>query len=343
MRSLAIRCALVACTALFTTAATQAHAQVVIKLGTIAPEGSVWHDALLKVRQTWRDQSGGKVELRIYAGGVLGSEEELVRKLQRRVIDAVTLSGAGLPMLDNGFNCLNLPMLFDTPDKLDYIRNGLAPAIEERLGKKGFKVLNWAVAGTVHFFAREPVRVPDDLRKQRLWMNAGYSEWEKLYKEFGLRIVPLPATDMLTSLQTGLIDAIPAPPLFVLLDRSYQVAGNMSDFSWAALLAATVVNAQAWERVPPELQAKLAASSQEIGVTMRDAARKAGDDAVKEMQSRGLKVVATTEAERALWRTEVEKAYPILRNSFCPSEMFDEAIRLNKAFESGQRGAPARK
>jgi glycosyltransferase involved in cell wall biosynthesis len=141
LRSIAIRCALVACTALFTAAAPQAHAQVVIKLGTIAPEGSVWHDALLKVRQTWRDQSGGKVELRIYAGGVLGSEEELVRKLQRRVIDAVTLSGAGLPMLDNGFNCLNLPMLFDTPDKLDYIRNGLAPAIEERLGKKGFKVL----------------------------------------------------------------------------------------------------------------------------------------------------------------------------------------------------------
>lgn len=337
------RRALLACSALCAALAAQpALAQVLVKLGTVAPEGSVWHDALLKMRQRWRAESSGKVELRIYAGGVLGSEDELVRKLQRRVIDAVTLSGAGLPQLDDGFNCLNLPMLFDDPEELDFIRNGLAPSIEARLEKKGFKVLNWSVAGTVHFFARAPVRVPDDLRKQRLWMASGYSEWEKVYKSFGLRIVPLPATDMLTSLQTGLIDAIPAPPLFVLLDRSYQVADHMTDFSWAALLAATVVNAQAWGRVPPDLQARLAASSQEIGDGMRDAARKAGDDAVKEMRARGLKLVATTAAERAQWRAELEKGYQTLRGTFCPTELFDAAMRLNAEFSGRQRGAPQR-
>src|SRR5690606_26235500 len=63
-------------------AATTASAETVIKLGTIAPEGSVWHDTLLEIRQQWRDISGGEVELRIYAGGVLGGEDEMVRKMQ---------------------------------------------------------------------------------------------------------------------------------------------------------------------------------------------------------------------------------------------------------------------
>ena len=62
-------------------------AATVIRLGTIAPEQSVWHDALLRIRQDWRDITKGEVELRIYAGGVLGGEDEMVRKVQRRTLE----------------------------------------------------------------------------------------------------------------------------------------------------------------------------------------------------------------------------------------------------------------
>src|SRR5687768_2537558 len=85
------------------------RAQVVIKLGTVAPEGSTWHDALLSIRQQWRDISHGEVELRIYAGGVLGGEAEMVRKVQRHGLDAIAISGAGLPFIDSSVDCLNLP------------------------------------------------------------------------------------------------------------------------------------------------------------------------------------------------------------------------------------------
>ena len=122
--------------------AVAAEAQVVIKLGTIAPEGSVWGDALQRIAQALKAASGGKVELRIFAGGVLGGEDELVRKLQRRVIDGVTLSASGLPTLDRSFECLNIPLLFESADELDYVRDRIGPAIERRLEAKGFVVLN---------------------------------------------------------------------------------------------------------------------------------------------------------------------------------------------------------
>jgi TRAP-type C4-dicarboxylate transport system substrate-binding protein len=78
-----------------TCATVAVDAQVVIKLGTVAPEGSIWHDILLDMRQQWREISGGQVELRIYAGGVLGGEDEMVRKMQRRGLDALAVSGSG--------------------------------------------------------------------------------------------------------------------------------------------------------------------------------------------------------------------------------------------------------
>ncbi len=310
----------------------QADGQVVIKLGTIAPDGSVWSDALLKIAQGWRDVSGGKVELRVFAGGVLGGEDELVRKLQRRVVDAVTLSGSGLPTIDRSFDCLNIPLLFESTDGLDYVRDRVAPDIERRLEKKGFLVLNWAVAGWVHIFSREPIRLPADLRRQRFWMTSGAPELEKVYKNFGMKVVPLPVTEMLTGLQSGLIDATAAPPLFALLDRSFQVANNMLDLNWGALNAATVVNADAWARIPAELRPRLVEVARQQGVAMRDVGRKAGEDAIREMQKRGLNVVKLSEQEHAEWRSEASKTWPGLRGPFCPAEMYDDVMRYHQQF-----------
>jgi len=310
-------------------AAAAADAQVVIKLGTIAPEGSVWSDALQRVAQSWKEASGGKVELRIFAGGVLGGEDELVRKLQRRVIDGVTLSGSGLPTLDRSFECLNIPLLFESSDELDYVRDRVGPAIEQRLDAKGFVVLNWAIAGWVHIFSKEPLRLPEDLRRTRFWMTSGSPETEKVYKAFGIQVVPLPVTEMMTGLQTGLIDAMAAPPLYALLDRSFQVADNMLDINWGALNAATVVRADAWARVPAELRPRLVEAARREGVAMRDVGRRAGEGAIREMQKRGLAVVTLTDAERGQWRDEAAKAYPGLRGPFCPAELYDDVMRYH--------------
>jgi TRAP-type C4-dicarboxylate transport system substrate-binding protein len=317
-----------------------ARAQVVIKLGTVAPEGSVWHDALLRIKQEWRDVSHGQVELRIYAGGVLGSEGELVRKLQRQSLDAIALTSSGLPALDKSFQCLNVPMLFESVDNLDYVRAEVAPKIEKRLEQKGFKVLNWAPAGWVQIFSRYPVRTPNDLRKQRIWTSASDPETENLYKKLGFNAVPLPATDVLTSLQTGLIDAMPMLPLFVLVERSYTVANNMTVLNWSPLNSAMVITMRAWERIPADLQPRLLAIARAEGKALGAAAERAGDSSVKEMQARGLKVLRLSDNEMAQWRAETEKAYPMFRGLLCPDDMFDEVIHLEQVYRHARGGTP---
>jgi TRAP-type C4-dicarboxylate transport system substrate-binding protein len=172
--------------------AAHADGRVLIKLGTLAPEGSVWHDALLEVRQKWLAITAGEVELRIYAAGVLGGEDEMVRKLQRRGLDAVAISSGGLPHLDDSVDVLNIPLLFETYEELDFVRDRIAPELEKRLKARGFKVLNWTDAGWVYFFTKSPVRTPDDLRRLRLWTSSGAPDAEELFKRFGLRVVPLP-------------------------------------------------------------------------------------------------------------------------------------------------------
>lgn len=286
-----------------------ADAQIVIKLGTIAPEGSIWHDTLLDIRQRWRDLTNGEVELRIYPGGVLGGEDEMVRKMQRQSLDALTISGAGMPFIDDIVDCLNLPLLFDSYDELDKVRREIAPELERSFDMKGYKVLNWAEAGWVHFFAKDPVATPDDLRKQRLWTSTGASSDEVLLKQLGFRVVPLPATDMLTGLQTGMIEAIDVPPLFALLDRSYQVADNMTDLQFAPLNAATVITTRAWERIPQQFRDGLVSAARDAAASLREGVQKAERDAIDEMVARGLHLVTPDAQQVAQWRTLSRSVY----------------------------------
>ena len=318
--------------------AASADGRITIKLGTLAPEGSVWHDALLEVRQKWRAISGGNLVLRVYAGGVLGGEDEMVRKLQRRSLDAVGITGAGLPRLDGSVEVLNIPMLFESYEQLDYVRSRIAPKLEQRLEKRGFKVLSWSDGGWAYFFTKAPVRTPDDLRKLRLWISSGAPEAEKLFKKFGIHVVPLPVTDMLTGLQTGLVEAIDVPPLFALLDRSYQLAGHMTDLRWAPVNGAVVMSSRSWSRIPAKHHAALLEAIRGVARVVQAKIRSAGKESITAMQTRGLRVVSVDAKALASWRREARGAYPAMRESIGFPELFDEVLRLAAEYKKTQRG-----
>jgi TRAP-type C4-dicarboxylate transport system substrate-binding protein len=323
------------CAALLWAIVPSAHAQIVVKLGTVAPEQSVWHDALLRIAQDWRDISGGQVELRIYAGGVLGGEDEMVRKMQRRGLDALAISNAGLPLIDDIVSCLSLPMLFESYEQLDRVRAAVAPDIEASLESQGYKVLGWAEAGWVHFFAKEPVRVPADLQRQRVWTSTGAPEHEALLNQFGFRVVALPVTDMLTGLQTGLIDAIDVPPLFALADRSYQSANNMTDLKFAPLNSAVIVNLSVWERLPAEHHAAFLVAVERAVSGLRAQTHDAEQQAIEEMVARGLNVVSLTATEVAQWKALAQSAYPELACSREYPALFERIIGLQDRDAAG--------
>jgi TRAP-type C4-dicarboxylate transport system substrate-binding protein len=311
-----------------------AQKAVKIRLGTMAPKGSPWHDALLQVKQDWREISDGKIEVTIYSG-VLGDEAEMIRKMRIRQLQAVAISGAALPRIDQGVSCLQVPLLFDSYEELDYVRDRLTPRLEQRLATEGFVVLNWSDAGWVHFFTRTPTRTPNDLRSLKLLTSAGDPKTERLYKEFGLRVIPLPYTEVLMALETGLIDAVQGPPLYAMLDQWFGLARNMTELKWAPLVGATVIRKDTWEQIPPAWRDEMLTSARTAGDELRDTIRALGEDAVPEMEKRGLTVVHLDDAALQQWRAESEKAYPKLRGVYAPADLFDEAVRLRDEFRKG--------
>ena len=312
------------------------EAKIRIRLGTIAPKDSAWHEALKYIRQEWRKISGGEVDVVIYPGGQLGDGPEMVRKVRSGIIQAVALSQVGLSRIDNSVSCLHIPLMLESYEELDYVRERIAPRLEQRLEEQGFKVLTWGDAGWVRFFSTTPARTPDDIRKMKLFTSAGDPDGEKLWKEFGFRVIPLSLTDMLTSLTTGLIDAFDVPSLLALLDGSFKRANNMIDLKFSPVVAGTVISQRVWNSIPKAYHPQMLEAAREAGDRLRGEIRRLGPESIEQMKQRGLKVIDLNDEEHALWQAEAEATYPRLRGRYTPADLFDEVKRLRDEFRSAR-------
>src|SRR5215471_12992346 len=118
-------------------------AQTIIRLGTLVPKDSRWHEILLNMGEEWKTASGGKIELKIYPGGEQGDEPEMVQKVRIKKLQAVALSGAGLSGIDPSVTALEVPMMLSSYEELDYVRDKISDRLEKGLAQRGFVVLNW--------------------------------------------------------------------------------------------------------------------------------------------------------------------------------------------------------
>jgi len=295
------------------------------------------------LRQDWIKISNGELDISILPGGVLGDESEMVQKVRGGIIQAVGLSSVGLSRIDDSIACLQIPMMFRSYEELDYVRERIAPRLEQKLEERGFKLLHWADAGWVHTFTKKPASTPGELHKMKLFTSAGDPETEKLYKELGFHVVQLSQTDMITSLQTGMIDAVNIPPLYALLNAFYRQAPYMIGVKWTPLIAGTVMDLKVWQHLPEKYRPQMLEAARKAGNRLRGEIRQIGEDSIHEMQKRGLNVVELDAAALAVWQLEAEKAYPKLRGRYTPADLFDEVQRLRDEFRKSHGQAIAKK
>ncbi len=309
-----------------------------IRLGTLAPQGTSYHRILQSMGERWRTATNGQVQLTVYAG-TMGSEAELIRRMRLGQLQAGALTVIGLTEIDPQVTALTqMPMMFRTLEESEFVRARLEPVLERRLFERGFVVLFWADAGWVQFFTRSAAVRPEDFRRLKIFVTAGDVPQFDLMRAEGYAPVSLEWSDALTSLQTGMVDAIPTIPYYALAMQFHTVASHMLELNWAPLVGATVVSRRTWESLSPAAQQALRAGAAEAGRQFQARGRLENDSAVAAMRRRGLTVHAFTPAAEAEWRTMSERLYPRIRGTIVPAEIFDEVVRLLAEYRAAHPG-----
>jgi TRAP-type C4-dicarboxylate transport system substrate-binding protein len=330
---------LVAILAGLLVSATAFAQPVVVKMATLVPDGSSWHQVLKEVADKWKTLSGGRVVVRLYPGGVAGDDPDVVRKMRLGTLNAGVLTSVGVAEIDKSVYALGIPMMYDSYEEVYYVLEKMRPGLEGRLETKGFVVLNWCDGGWVRFFSQKPVAVPDDLRALKLFSWAGDNASVEVWRAAGFNPVPLPSTEIATALQTGLVNALGAPPQVAVITQYYNHAKNMTDLQWQLLLGATIISKATWEKIPADLRPALLEAAREGGRRLQEEIRNSGEKDVEAMRKRGLNVVSVDAKAREAWRKTAEGMYPRIRGAIVPADAFDEALRYRDEYRK-RAGAP---
>lgn len=176
-----------------------------------------------------------------------------------------------------------------------------------------------------------------DGSKMKFFAWAGESEQQDIMKSLGYTPVPLETSDILPSIQTGMITAVPATPYFALASQVYATAGHMLDINWAPIVGALVVTKKSWDEMSPAARDALKAAGTRAGLQMRTQARKEVDEAVDAMKKRGLQVHTPPPEQLKEWNALAEQLYPRIRGRMVPAETFDEVMKLLKDYRAGKR------
>jgi TRAP-type transport system periplasmic protein len=298
-----------------------------IKMGSLAPVGSPWELAARRIAAEWDRLSGGTVTVKIYAGGVAGDEPDMIRKMRIGTLNASLMTVTGLQDIFNGLKTLSYPLLIRSDAELAFVLGRMEPFFDTALSQRGFKPIFWSPSGWVYFFSRSPVVNPSDLRRQKLWVWSGDPDEVQAYQSAGFQTVTVAATDLMTSLQGGMVDALVTSPLVAASSQWFGIAGNMCAMKLAPLWGAGVVSTKAWAQIPLDLQPRLLEAAQRIADEMVPDVVKADGQAIDVMLKYGLKINQVPEPAAAAWADLLQKTFAGLVGRSYDKESFEMVTR----------------
>ncbi|MCH9685277.1 MAG: TRAP transporter substrate-binding protein DctP [Deltaproteobacteria bacterium] len=219
-----------------------------IKIATLAPDGSSWHKAFKRVAREIKEKSDGRIVTKIYAGGVMGDEPAMVRKMRTGQLDGAAVTNVGLGEINKQLLMLQLPLLFRNYKELDRVRDAMSDKFENLLSASGFRLSGWGDVGFAYLFSNSPIKRPSDAKSTNMWVWDSDPVSQEVMKVAGVNAIPLAVPDVLSSLQTGVIDAYQNSPYGAIALQWYTKAAFITNLKLAVTIGGTVMNLTSWEK-----------------------------------------------------------------------------------------------
>ena len=308
-----------------------AKQKYMIKFATVAPEGSTWIKQLRKLDKEIRKKSGGRLGLRVYAGGVAGDELDVLKKIRIGQIHCAAFSGVGFGQILPMVRVLDLPFLFRNHDETDLVHREMRPFFANAFRKRGFELISWAEVGNVHLFSKKPIRKVKDLCGLKVWAWTGDPIAKETLSAMGVNPIPLAITDVTTALNTGMIDTVYAPPLGALALQWHTSMNYMTALPLAHSTGAILISSKYFKKLPCDLADMLITSFRSAVKELTVILRKQTKESVRLIRESDLTITPVpTGADLAEFYSVHEHVARNLTGKIYPKEILDRVYVILK-------------
>lgn len=315
---------------------TAAAAQTELKIATLAPENSHWMKEFRAGASEIRERTDGRVKLKFYSGGVQGNESKVLRKIQIGQLHGGTFAPTDFQKRYPDLNIYGLPFLFQTEAEVDYVREQLDPRLIEGFDDLGFVTFGFASGGFAIIMSNQPVRSHDDLKGKKVWLPEGDLISYEGMRALKLSPVSLPITDVLTGLQTGLIDIVAIPPVVALALQWHTKVKYVTRMPVLYAMGFMAVQERAFERLAAADQAVVRDVMTRIYEKVDAESRSDTENAVEALLNIGLQDVEPVPGEfERIRRLMQETNREMAERGLFSAELLDELQMHLRNYRNG--------
>jgi len=308
-----------------------------LKIATLAPAGTTWMMEMQAGAKQIEMRSAGRVKLKFYPGGVMGSDQSVHRKIRVGQLQGGAFTPGGLAQVDTSIQALGLPMMFDSLDEVDYVRQRIDPVLAQQMESHGFVILGITEGGFARILSRQPMQDLEALRASKVWVPEGDMVGQTVFRALGISPISLPISDVFTGLQTGLIETIAVNPTSAIAFQWHTSTSYMTDVPVTYLIGVLAVEKDAFGKLSAEDQAIVREEMDKVFKRM-NAINRADNEAAKlALQQHGITFVPANPGEAERWRSLADQSIEeMVRTGVIPGEIVGQIRNLLQSLRHSQ-------
>ena len=288
--------------------------------------------------QAIRKESGGRLGFKIYGGMVQGDEKDVLRKIKLGQLHSAGITGVGMTNIASKVRILDSPFLFRNYDEVDLIYKTFGDEFNKAIEDGGFVNLGWAEVGFVYVFTNTQVKSPDDLKKVKMWMWEGDPIAEAAFTAMNIKPIPLTINDVLTSLQTGLIDGVYSPPLASIALQWFSRVKYMLKTSLANSMGAVIISKKKYDDLPSDLQEILKRNGNKYMEKLTTLSRRDNEKSIETLKKNGVTIVEPpSDKVNASYEEIGKKARRFLAGKLFPEDLLNRVEKTLDDYRANHR------
>jgi TRAP-type C4-dicarboxylate transport system substrate-binding protein len=314
LNPVSIALALSFATALPATAATT------IKIATVAPDGTAWMREMRTTGDGIKKATDGRVELKLYPGGVMGDNATVLRKIKIGQLQGSAFTGGEAGVITKDAEIYTMPFLFRTQEEVDKVRAKVDPLLKDAVRKTGFELLGLSGGGFAYLMSTKDIKTREDLKNAKVWVPQGDEIAELTFKTAGVTPVPLPLSDVYTSLQTSLIDTAANTESGAIAFQWHTKIKHVVDMPVIYVVGEVLIDKKVFDALSAGDQ-KIVIDQFATAFERLDKGNRADNASAREaLKAQGITFFSPDAAERARWEGVGAEAYKQLtaQHAFSP-------------------------
>ncbi len=302
------------------------------KIASLAPAGSIWIEQFDNFAKDVAEKTGGEVGFRIYPGGVMGDDQSMYRKMRVGQLQGGGFTMSGISAVVPDFRVLSIPFLFESYAEVDYVSKGVIPVFKQRFQEKGLEFIAMTEVGFIYAMSTKPIADVESLKNSKNWSPSGDPVSEKFFSVLGISSIQLSIPDVLTSLQSGLVETVYNSLYGSIVLQWFTKARYIADVPYGYAYGVFALDAAKFARLPEPYKEAIRTAAQIHFPVLLQKTRESNMESRRVLEARGSQFLKIDEKTIEQLRGKSEEAVKLLIPDSLSKNIYDQVAHLRSEF-----------